>query len=110
MSLNKTATTLTTTTTNSNCTPNPHEDTKQNKKQNENCKQDDAYAQIVNANKKPKPKSVRVCTQIFKYTFSSVGLILVVFLYSFLGALMFQVLEQHEELRLCEGIYFLINK
>lgn len=47
--------------------------------------------------------SYRIFTKLIKMAFSTVGLIGVVFLYSTLGALMFQLLEQHEELRLCEG-------
>ena len=37
-----------------------------------------------------------------KLTFSNFGLVLTVVIYACLGALMFQLLEQHEELRLCE--------
>lgn len=50
-----------------------------------------------------KSKGLICCTRIIKLMFSNVGLVLVVFLYSTVGALMFQLLEQHEELRLCEG-------
>lgn len=37
-----------------------------------------------------------------KFAFSNFGLVLVICLYASLGALMFQLLEQHEELRMCE--------
>jgi hypothetical protein len=50
-----------------------------------------------------KSLSTSICTKLIKLMFSNVGLVLVVFLYSTFGALMFQLLEQHEELRLCEG-------
>lgn len=36
----------------------------------------------------------------------NVCLIIAVIVYTSLGALMFQILEQHEELRQCEGIFF----
>ncbi len=49
-----------------------------------------------------KPK-VKWYIQLVKLMSSTIGLVFVVFLYAFLGALMFQLLEQHEELRLCEG-------
>jgi hypothetical protein len=39
---------------------------------------------------------------MMKFTFSNFGLVLVVCIYACLGALMFQLLEQHEELRMCE--------
>jgi hypothetical protein len=48
------------------------------------------------------PKSITCCTRIIKLMFSNVGLVLAVFIYSTAGALMFKLLEQHEELRLCE--------
>lgn len=51
-----------------------------------------------------KSQSSLFCNQIVKLLFSNVGLVLVVFLYSTFGALMFQLLEQHEEFRLCEGM------
>lgn len=41
--------------------------------------------------------------KLIKLMFSNIGLIMGVFIYSTLGALMFQLLERHEELRLCEG-------
>ena len=56
----------------------------------------DAESGVVN---KPKEKWL---VKLFKLCFSTIGLVLVVFAYSFLGALMFQLLEQHEELRMCE--------
>jgi hypothetical protein len=45
---------------------------------------------------------MRCIFRMMKLMFSTLGLVLVVFLYSILGALMFQILEQHEELRMCE--------
>lgn len=57
----------------------------------------------LNRKKQPKSYTILICTKILKLMFSNVGLILVVFLYSTFGALMFQLLEQHEERRLCEG-------
>lgn len=66
----------------------------------------------VDENSKPKKKKKGAAVRkrpktkwyitIIKLMFSTIGLVLVVFLYSVLGALMFQLLEQHEELRLCE--------
>ena len=50
-----------------------------------------------------RPYSIKIITAIIKLAFSNIGLIAVVFIYSTVGALMFQLLEQHEELRLCEG-------
>jgi hypothetical protein len=46
--------------------------------------------------------------QIMKLLGSTFGLVFAVFVYSLLGAFMFQLLEQHEELRLCEGLFILI--
>ncbi len=41
--------------------------------------------------------------KLTKVMFSSVGLVALVFVYSTVGAFMFQILEQHEEIRMCEG-------
>jgi hypothetical protein len=53
---------------------------------------------------KKKSKIFILCAKAIKVMFSSIGLVGLVFIYSTVGALMFQILEQHEELRLCEGI------
>lgn len=55
------------------------------------------------SNKKVNQKA-RYCKLLIKFMFSNVGLIIGLFSYSSIGALMFQLLEQHEELRICEGI------
>ena len=60
-------------------------------------------------------KQAKCYKNVLKYMFSNVGLIIVLFSYTSVGALMFQLLEQHEEMRLCEGelifirIIFYIN-
>jgi hypothetical protein len=54
-----------------------------------------------------KRKIFKLCVSHFKSFFSNVGLVLLVFFYSTLGALMFQLLEQHEEIKICEGIIYI---
>lgn len=59
-----------------------------------------------NTTKRPIKKKSKIfifCAKVIKIMFSSIGLVGLVFIYSTVGALMFQILEQHEELRLCEG-------
>ena len=53
-------------------------------------------------------QKAKYCKLLIKFMFSNVGLIIGLFSYSSIGALMFQLLEQHEELRICEGIVFSI--
>lgn len=40
---------------------------------------------------------------IFKTLLSNIAFVTAVILYSSIGAFVFQILEQHEEIRLCEG-------
>ena len=54
-------------------------------------------------------QKAKYCKLLIKFMFSNVGLIIGLFSYSSIGALMFQLLEQHEELRICEGIVFFSN-
>jgi hypothetical protein len=68
--------------------------------QNENSKTD--------TSKKKVNQKAKYCKLLIKFMFSNVGLIIGLFSYSSIGALMFQLLEQHEELRICEGIVFSI--
>jgi hypothetical protein len=49
-------------------------------------------------------KKALYCKLLIKFMFSNVGLIIGLFSYTSIGALMFQLLEQHEELRICEGL------
>lgn len=58
---------------------------------------------VVHKRPKKPTSFYSIVTKLFRLAFSNVGLIAAVFIYSTLGALMFQLLEQHEELRLCEG-------
>ena len=61
---------------------------------------------LPRASPTPQPlrsRRMRFFAKLIKLMFSNIGLIMGVFLYSTLGALMFQLLERHEELRLCEG-------
>lgn len=77
---------------------------------NEGCDKIDSLQKTI---KIKKPYWLRICTKLIRLAFSNVGLIAVVFIYSTVGALMFQLLEQHEELRLCEGnssfIFVVVN-
>ena len=50
----------------------------------------------------PASCKIRFIKRFMKLMFSSIGLVLVVALYAVFGALMFQLLEYHEELRICE--------
>ena len=47
-------------------------------------------------------KKASVFRLMMKLTFSNFGLVLIICMYACLGALMFRLLEQHEELRRCE--------
>jgi len=52
---------------------------------------------------KASKKKFSLIKTIMRLTFSNVGLVTIVVIYTCLGALMFRLLEQHEELRLCEA-------
>ena len=63
------------------------------------CKNKNAIVSLVADETK---KKLSLFKLIMKFTFSNFGLVLVVCIYATVGALVFQLLEQHEELRLCE--------
>jgi hypothetical protein len=83
----------------SNCKNTQHENYLESVK-NEN---DSIQINKTKRSIKKKSKIFLFCAKVIKIMFSSIGLVGLVFIYSTVGALMFQILEQHEELRLCEG-------
>lgn len=49
-----------------------------------------------------KGRTKKCCKRVFKFLFSHIGLVGMVMIYTVLGGLLFELLEQHEEKRLCE--------
>ena len=63
---------------------------------------------VLDNNKEDKVENdKKISKGLKRLLITNICLIFAVIIYSSLGALMFQLLEQHEELRRCEGIYLI---
>jgi potassium channel subfamily K, invertebrate len=69
---------------------------------NDELRADSTMALHPTENTNRKGRTKQCCKRMFKFLFSHIGLVGMVIIYTVLGGLLFEILEQHEEKRLCE--------